>query len=398
MTTNTKAHQTVGSIPLEDPNTALFPKVKDAKVTAQIIKRTRYWTAKNPFLTQVIYRYIRQYSAQIIHTEGAANIVDEVVYQKIIKNWKSNEAAELLIQIERALHRFKCQDTLMVLYLQILWRGGIAADDQPKLSAEQNALIQSKLVTINKSQLQLTNRIYATVFNLNWIEQQIPGLTTRTVSFPTSAKIAKRDADKKEKDTAPENAEAAYLPSTSLPNTNPPTPTSQVTAPTKLSKTLSAATLVASGVALLGVGLMAYFQAPNNFGAVAEPVLSNKSIQDGQETIAVADLSTNAQVPSANSTLASTSINEQAASISQISSSKALFDQGLAHATNGRWLPMAQQFCSIPPESGYFAPAKSQLKRWTALYPQDIQQANNDFTSTQNTVCPMLEEALSAAK
>ena len=358
MTTASEAHKTVGPADLAELDAVLFPKIKDPDAIAKIIERTQSWTAENLFLTQLIYQYIRQYSAQIIRTEGPDKIVDEVVRQKIVKNWRNNEAANLLCEIEQTLLRFECQDTLMVLYLQILSRGGIAANAQPKLKAEQDILIRSKLVTAEQGQLRLSNRIYAIVFGMDWIEQQLPGLTTRTVLTPTSAEL-----------TQLENQEQTVT----VPHATETAPTS------KLVKSLSTALLTVSGVALLGLTALTNFRAPNNFGAAAQT-----QTQDKQTTILATATQQNTEKITAQST--GTSVSTTAP--------KELFDQGLTHATNGRWLPTIQQFCSIPPTSAYFAPAKSQVKRWVMLYPQDIQQAYDTFLTTQNTSCDLLKSAL----
>lgn len=392
---NAGKHHKADSIALEDLDTIFFPKIKDPEAIAKIVQRTQSWTADNLFLTQLIYRYIRQYSAQIIQTEGPDSIVDEIVRQKIVKNWRTNEAAHLLCRIEQTLHSFDCQDTLMVLYLQILWRKGIAANAQPKLKAEQAALIQSELVTLTQGQLHLSNRIYATVFGMDWIEQQLPGLTTRTVSTPMHADISKEESHHQVSRTSHpveaadietadiETADVQTLDASNAAQTisgDPEPVTRSVRAP-KFVKSASTAILIVSGVASLGLVTLGYVKTTNGFGATAQPLSTNTQIQDRPETILTV-------IPQQN----------PAASTVQASDPKILFDQGLAHATNGRWLPMAQQFCSIPPTSPYFASAKSQVERWVTLYPQNIQQANSAFLTTQNAPCNLLEEALKSVQ
>lgn len=369
-----KSCQTVDSVPLEDLGTVLFPKIKDPKTIATIIARTQSWTADNLFLTQLIYQYIRQYSAQIIQTEGANNIVDEIVHQKIIKNWRTNEAASLLCRIENTLHAFKCQDTLIVLYLQILWRQGIAVNSQAKLQAEKTTLIQSGLITLAHNQLQLSNRIYATVFDISWIEQQLPGLTTRTVSTPaTTAESAPSEepasptlkfANKISWMQTNQAASSVPTPTTSARSVS----TAAATSAAKVASTLSTAILMIGGVTLLGFAAIAYFKAPNNLGAAAYTLSPHSSQQP------------------------------VTAATSQDNDPKAFFDQGMVHAANGRWLPMIQQFCNIPSTSAYFPPANSQVASWVSLYPQDIQRANNTLLTTRNTPCAMIENALQSVK
>ena len=362
MSTNARARYTLGSVVIEDFSPALFPKIQDPEIVAELTESAQSWTAGNEPLTQLIYKYIRQYSAQIIQTEGANNIVNEIVCQKIIKNWRNNAAAALLCPIEQTLNQFERQDTLLVLYLQILWRGGIAANNKRHLSAEQNTLLRSNLVTLTEGQLQLSNRIYAIVFGMDWIEQQLPGLTTRTVHIPTniSAEIS--------------TATPAEIPRQAGMHPGAVLTLSKLVS-SKLNKRLSATVLISSGAVSLGFVAVASFKAYDSVGFAAQPQKTKSPIAH--------------------------SVSYQPrpkASVSQSKSPKDLFDQGLIHATNGRWLPMIKQYCSIPQTSTYFAPAKRQVEHWIKLYPQDIQRANITLLTTQKTPCELIENALQSVK
>ena len=162
----------------------IFPKIKDARLVTSILERAETWTCGQPFLTCLIYRYVQQYSAQIVRAEGAG-IVDEIVQQKIIKNWQHNDAASHLNGIYQALLSYPAQDILLISYMQILWqqtvpaalyRSSFAKVYDPTIPA-QAVLLRSGLVTCVGGQLQVANNIYAAVFSLAWLEQQIPGLT-----------------------------------------------------------------------------------------------------------------------------------------------------------------------------------------------------------------------------
>ena len=63
-----------------------------------IVSRIGEWTCGHPFLSEILYRYATQYSAQIVAAEGTG-IVDEIVRQKILKNWQTNEAADCFLNI-----------------------------------------------------------------------------------------------------------------------------------------------------------------------------------------------------------------------------------------------------------------------------------------------------------
>lgn len=57
-----------------------------------------------------------------------------------------------------------------------------------------------------------------------------------------------------------------------------------------------------------------------------------------------------------------------------------LFDAGIEHGKNGRWVPMLRDFCEIEKGSIYFAPAKNQLAQWERLFPEGFKTAVNTRT------------------
>ena len=73
---------------------------------------------------------------------------------------------------------------------------------------------------------------------------------------------------------------------------------------------------------------------------------------------------------------------------------RVLFDQGINHATNSRWLPMVREFCQIPPESTYFMPAKQQLVKWVKLYREEIQAAQTTFIQEESSSCDIVTSVL----
>ncbi|MEO0885847.1 MAG: hypothetical protein AAFY54_07885 [Cyanobacteria bacterium J06648_10] len=169
-----------GLIASADTDYILSIKVSEPSLVGRILSRTVWWTGRQPFLTRLIYRYLGQYSAQIIEAEDA-NVVDEIVRQKIIKRWRNNDAAEHLLAIEQVLLGFENRDTLLILYLQILSRGSLSVYAQPYLQAEQHTLVRSGIVEVKDKQLSIANGIYAEVFDKVWLETLLPGLT-RSVS------------------------------------------------------------------------------------------------------------------------------------------------------------------------------------------------------------------------
>ncbi|MGB3291532.1 MAG: hypothetical protein WBB01_00910 [Phormidesmis sp.] len=83
---------------------------------------------------------------------------------------------------------------------------------------------------------------------------------------------------------------------------------------------------------------------------------------------------------------------------SLLKSNRELFDQGMDHAENGRWLPMFREFCQLPTTSTYFIPAERQLGRWLKLYEEDLQIARNTFFDEGGGSCGVAEEVLGSPR
>ena len=336
---NAKSYRTTGVIASAKVDNILSIKVSEPFLIRRILKRTVWWTGRQPFLTQLIYSYLSQYSAQIIEAEDA-DIVDEIVRQKVIKNWRNNDAAKHLAVIEQGLLSFENQDTLLILYLQILSRGGLSIHAQPRLQAEQDTLVRSGLVDIKDNQLQVANGIYTEVFGKPWLETQLPGLTRSVTMRPGSVALVSMPRGVRPRATAsPKTLSLSVLAKVSA---------NEVSVRTGLSAVACAAFCI-----LFGSALFTYFQAPQNSGAMADT--------------------------------------------SALSDDRLLFDKGLDHAANARWLPMIQAFCAIPQQSAYFAEAQQQLLHWATLYPKDIRRAHHTLATTQNSTCGMVKPTMQPA-
>ncbi|MCY6490851.1 AAA-like domain-containing protein [Leptolyngbya sp. GGD] len=132
---------------LEDPEAAL----------AEILA----WTGGQPFLTQKICQLVTQ------HPEF--NSISCLIQDRIIDNWEAQDEPEHLRTIRDRLFRNEQRvSRLLGIYQQILQQGELIADS----SSEQTELQLSGLVVKQQGKLRVYNKIYAQVFNLEWIEKQ----------------------------------------------------------------------------------------------------------------------------------------------------------------------------------------------------------------------------------
>ncbi len=131
------------------------------------------WTGGQPFLTQKLCDLLvnsQQYNEKEI---TKVEFVKNIVTQQIIENWESQDEPPHLKTIkDRILMSKHNTGALLGLYQKILQLGQIPASDSP----EQIELRLSGLVVESSGYLKVYNRIYATVFDLNWVEKALMNL------------------------------------------------------------------------------------------------------------------------------------------------------------------------------------------------------------------------------
>jgi len=213
-----------------------------------ILKQILAWTSGQPFLTQKLC-YLAYMATQttpqkvVTIPAGTEEVwVDRLVRENIINNWESQDEPEHLKTIkERIIRNEQCAGRLLGIYQQILqsnpplasgsvslWgfeedyrgstpvpdpnlyrattgelplqgnerflpfsqiAGGVSTDDSP----EQIELLLSGLVVKKNGYLQVSNRVYAEVFNLEWVEKQLGQLRPYSQTF--DAWVASQQTD-----------------------------------------------------------------------------------------------------------------------------------------------------------------------------------------------------------
>ncbi|HAX79933.1 MAG TPA: hypothetical protein DCY88_29880 [Cyanobacteria bacterium UBA11372] len=163
-----------------------------------ILKEILAWTGGQPFLTQKLCDLVLDEdwaSEKILNPKFK---IEQLVRDRIIHHWESQDEPEHLKTIrDRLLRNEQRAGRLLGIYQQILQSdpplargaGGIATDD----SAEQTELILSGLVEKKQGLLKVKNRIYAEVFNGEWVEKQLSCLRPYSQLF--DAWIAAKQQD-----------------------------------------------------------------------------------------------------------------------------------------------------------------------------------------------------------
>ena len=133
-----------------------------------ILKAVLAWTNGQPFLTQKLCKLIRNTSAPI-PPNGEAEWIEHVVQTQIVDNWESQDEPEHLRTIRDRITKSQQAPQLLALYQQVRAHSEVAIANTPI----ERELLLSGIVIKRQSTLMVQNRIYASIFNRDWIDRQI---------------------------------------------------------------------------------------------------------------------------------------------------------------------------------------------------------------------------------
>ena len=132
-----------------------------------LLEQVLDWTGGQPFLTQKLCSLIAC-SEHSSFENKEAEWIEQFINEKIIYNWEVKDEPAHLKTIHNYILSRKSPQTL-ALYQEILRHGSIAAD----VSLNHKELILSGLVYEEDKKLKIYNRIYKTIFNLDWVEKAL---------------------------------------------------------------------------------------------------------------------------------------------------------------------------------------------------------------------------------
>ncbi|MDB9411571.1 AAA-like domain-containing protein [Microcystis aeruginosa] len=149
----------------------LTPKFEENQ-RAALIEEILAWTGGNLELTKIVIRLLIDNKNELRKGEEKPKI--ELLIQKnIVENWLQNKASSHFQKIQNSLLTpDKNVKSTLEIYQEILQQGGVFADNKP----EKLALQQAELVIKNDDYLEVTNRIYQEVFNVQWVKQELEKL------------------------------------------------------------------------------------------------------------------------------------------------------------------------------------------------------------------------------
>jgi len=172
------------ALPLTEGLASKVPNPKD------YLKEAVKWTGGQPFLIQRLLGMMEKELAGIAPPENIAVWVENLVQERLVTNWESQDAPPHLTTIrDRVISvEEKLRGRMLGCYQQVLADGELA-DDR---SEERSKLRLTGLVVRRDGRLISYNPIYGAVFNNTWVEGQLADLRPE---FYASAFRAWRDAE-----------------------------------------------------------------------------------------------------------------------------------------------------------------------------------------------------------
>lgn len=129
-----------------------------------VLKEILSWTNGQPFLTQKLCQLIHNSSSPIT-PDNEIEWIDNLVQTHVLTNWESQDEPEHLRTIKDRLLNSLQSFELLKLYQQVLHQGEVALNDSP----QERELLLSGLVVKQQGFLRIHNRIYASIFNSDWV-------------------------------------------------------------------------------------------------------------------------------------------------------------------------------------------------------------------------------------
>ncbi len=136
-------------------------------VTTALLAEILIWTGGQPFLTQKVCQLVAN------STIDNPKEIKDLIQINIIDNWESQDTPQHFKTIsDRIKANQQVAAELLGVYQQIVIKGQIKADN----SYSQMVLRLTGIVVKRKAKLIVYNRLYAQIFNLEWVENELANL------------------------------------------------------------------------------------------------------------------------------------------------------------------------------------------------------------------------------
>ncbi|MFM7875954.1 MAG: histidine kinase, partial [Microcystis panniformis] len=138
---------------------------------ATLIEETLAWTGDNLELTEIVIRLLIDNKNELREGQEKPKI-EQLIQKYIVENWLQNKAAAHFQKVQNSLLTADANVRSRLEAYQDILQGRVLADNKP----EKLALQQAELVIKNDDYLEVSNRIYQEVFNVQWVRQELEKL------------------------------------------------------------------------------------------------------------------------------------------------------------------------------------------------------------------------------
>jgi chemotaxis protein histidine kinase CheA len=138
---------------------------------ATLIEETLAWTGDNLELTEIVIRLLIDNKNELREGQEKPKI-EQLIQKNIVENWLQNKAAAHFQKVQNSLLTPDANVRSRLETYQDILQGRVLADNKP----EKLALQQAELVIKNDDYLEVSNRIYQEVFNVQWVRQELEKL------------------------------------------------------------------------------------------------------------------------------------------------------------------------------------------------------------------------------
>ena len=133
-----------------------------------LLKEILAWTGGQPFLTQKLCKLVGS-SPAFTPPNCEAVWIEQLIQQCVIENWESQDEPEHFRTIRDRLLKSPQSPQLLALYRQIVLHKTVPFTHSPV----ERELVLSGLVVNRQGSIGVNNRIYETIFDSAWVEQQL---------------------------------------------------------------------------------------------------------------------------------------------------------------------------------------------------------------------------------
>lgn len=138
----------------------------------RLLKRILHWTGGHPYMTQHLCRSVAQMAQEHPDSAIQTHHIDELCRRLYLDHTAQETNDNLAFVRNRLLEGTDDRASLLDLYRQVWMGGRVLNDETNPLCA---VLRLSGIVRVVRGHFEVRNRIYDRVFDLKWIEANMPG-------------------------------------------------------------------------------------------------------------------------------------------------------------------------------------------------------------------------------